>query len=146
MSSEQPDKHGSHPEPEPEQTSGAGIPPQSDAAASPSSPAIHHSPALQKYWRRNILVMSALLGIWALAGLGCGILLADYLNQFRLFGTGYPLGFWFAQQGSIIVFVLVILAYCIIMNYLDKVHKKEREEETRRRKEGGQATTEGGAA
>lgn len=123
--------------------------PQGDAASSASSPspapAIHHSPALQKYWRRNILVMSVLLGIWALAGLGCGILFADYLNQFRLFGTGYPLGFWFAQQGSIIVFVLVILAYCIIMNQLDKAHKKEREEETRRR-EGGQEATEGGAA
>lgn len=141
-----------HPkDPEPEQTGNAAVPPENQAGQSPSAPAssttpaIYHSPALQKYWRRNILVMSALLAIWALAGLGCGVLFADYLNQFRLFGTGYPLGFWFAQQGSIIVFVLVILAYCIIMNHLDKVHKKEREEELRQR-EGGQAAAEGGAA
>ena len=63
--------------------------------------------------------MGILLCVWAFAGLGCGILWADWLNQWNLFGTGYPLGFWFAQQGSIIVFVLLILVYCLLMNRLD---------------------------
>ncbi len=101
------------------------------------------SPALKRYWRWNIIVMSILLVIWAAAGIGCGILFADVLNEYRLFNTGYPLGFWFAQQGSIIVFVLTILAYCLIMNQLDAKHKVEREEELAAR---GGSQTEGGAA
>ena len=83
--------------------------------------------ALDRYWRRNVAVMILLLTIWALVGLGCGILWADALNQFSLFGTGYPLGFWFAQQGSIIVFVLLILAYAIWMNRMDRLHREELE-------------------
>jgi len=56
-------------------------------------------------------------------GLGCGVLLADRLNHFAL--GGFPLGFWFAQQGSIIVFILLILAYCILLNRLDTRHAQE---------------------
>jgi putative solute:sodium symporter small subunit len=78
----------------------------------------------QSYWRKNLCLMGALLIIWAIAGLGCGVLWADYLNQWKLFGTGYPLGFWFAQQGSIIVFVLVILIYALGMNRLDRNHRQ----------------------
>ncbi len=70
--------------------------------------------------------MSILLLIWAFAGLGCGILFADTLNQYYLPGTGYPLGFWFAQQGSIIVFVFLILIYALTMNRLDRTHMAER--------------------
>lgn len=65
--------------------------------------------------------------MWALAGLGCGVLWADVLNRWTLPGTAYPLGFWFAQQGSIIVFVLVILVYCVVMNRLDERHHAELE-------------------
>jgi putative solute:sodium symporter small subunit len=79
--------------------------------------------------------MSVLLAVWFVAGLGCGVLWADWLNQFNLPGTAYPLGFWFAQQGSIVVFVLVILIYCVLMNRLDRRHL---EELVRIRKEEGQ--------
>ena len=79
--------------------------------------------AKQKYWRTNVLIMSLLLGLWAFVGLGCGVLWADWLNQYRL--GGVPLGFWFAQQGSIITFVLIILVYAILMNRLDSKFHRE---------------------
>ena len=81
--------------------------------------------ALDRYWRANLRIMAALLGVWAGVSFGCGILLADWLNQFRLPFTGFPLGFWFAQQGSIIVFVLCILTYCLVMNRLDRAYHAE---------------------
>ncbi len=86
-------------------------------------PSIHAS--LDRYWRSNIKFTLLLIALWAMAGLGCGVLWADFLNNYRLPGTGYPLGFWFAQQGSIIVFVLLILAYCLYMNRLDAKHHRE---------------------
>ena len=82
-------------------------------------PAIHA--ALDRYWRTNLFIMLGLLCIWAGISFGCGILLADWFNQYRLPYTGFPLGFWFAQQGSIIVFVLCILVYCLAMNRLDRL-------------------------
>ena len=82
--------------------------------------------ALRTYWRRNLLIMSVLLAIWAGISLGCGILWVDFLNQFTLFDTGFPLGFWFAQQGSIIGFVLIVLVYALLMNRADRVHHRER--------------------
>lgn len=72
--------------------------------------------------------MATLTVAWAALGLGCGVLFADVLNQYQLPGTGYPLGFWFAQQGSIIAFVLIILTYCVLMNRLDAKHHGELEE------------------
>ena len=74
----------------------------------------------RKYWRVNLIVMSSLLFLWAISGLGGGILFADFLNDFTIPGTGLPLGFWIAQQGSIIAFVGIILVYCIVMNFLDQ--------------------------
>jgi len=67
--------------------------------------------------------MLSLLLLWAVAGLGCGVLFADWLNQFQL--GGFPLGFWFAQQGSIIVFVLIILVYAVLMNRMDARYRSE---------------------
>ena len=81
------------------------------------------SAALKRYWRSNITIMTVLVSIWAIVGLGCGVLLADTLNQYQL--GGYPLGFWFAQQGSIICFVFLILVYCLVLNRLDKTHHEE---------------------
>jgi len=81
--------------------------------------------AIERYWRRNLRVMGVLLAIWALAGLGCGVLFADALNRFRL--GGFPLGFWFAQQGSIAIFVLLILVYALRLNRLDDAHHRELE-------------------
>lgn len=81
--------------------------------------------AIDAYWRSNLRIMAALLAVWALAGLGCGVLLADTLSVFEI--GGIPLGFWFAQQGSILVFVVLILVYCILMNRLDRRHHDDME-------------------
>ena len=79
----------------------------------------------QGYWHRNVRIMATLIFVWALAGLGAGVLFADLLNAYTVPGTGFPLGFWFAHQGSIIAFVLIILVYCLLMNRLDAEHHKE---------------------
>ena len=73
---------------------------------------------MQQYWKRNVRILFILLGIWFIVSFGCGILLVDELNQFRL--GGFKLGFWFAQQGSIYFFVLIIFAYVWLMNRLDR--------------------------
>ena len=78
---------------------------------------------IDRYWRRNVTIMVTLLIIWGAAGLGCGVLFADSLNEFEL--GGFPLGFWFAQQGSIIVFVVLILVYALLLNRLDARHHEE---------------------
>ena len=83
--------------------------------------------SLRRYWRMNLRLMGVLLLFWALVSLGCGVLWADWLNTWQLPGTGYPLGFWFAQQGSIIAFVLIVLIYCVVMNRLDARHHEELE-------------------
>lgn len=81
--------------------------------------------SLKRYWRSNLIIMSVLLLAWASVSLGCGILFADTLNEYKLPGTGYPLGFWFAQQGSIIAFVFIVLIYALIMNRLDRKHRQD---------------------
>ncbi|MEE2973485.1 MAG: DUF4212 domain-containing protein [Planctomycetota bacterium] len=72
------------------------------------------------YFRANLRLIGLLLAIWAFVSFGCGILLAPWLNGFMLPFTQYPLGFWFAQQGSIYVFVVLILVYVVAMNRLDR--------------------------
>jgi len=92
-----------------------------------SDPSLHDprvQASLRRYWRANVILMTVLLTCWAVVGLGCGVLFADQLNQYKLFG-GFSLGFWFAQQGSIIGFVLIILIYALAMNRLDKKHHEE---------------------
>lgn len=70
-----------------------------------------------EYWHRNILLMGQVLVIWLLVSFGCGIVFVDWLNKIHL--GGYPLGFWFAQQGSIYVFVALIFYYRSRMTALD---------------------------
>ncbi len=70
------------------------------------------------YWRANIRLLAGLLGIWFAASFGAGILLRDWLDQFHL--GGYPLGFWFAQQGAIYIFVALIFIYIFAMRRLDR--------------------------
>lgn len=72
---------------------------------------------LKKYWSKNLQILTILLLIWAIVSFGCGILMADFLNQYNL--GGFPLGFWFAQQGSIYVFVVLIFVYVFLANRLD---------------------------
>jgi putative solute:sodium symporter small subunit len=81
---------------------------------------------LGRYWVQNLRLMAVLLVAWATAGLGCGVLVADRLNESGVTLGGFPLGFWFAQQGSILVFILLILAYAIAMNRLDARHHQDR--------------------
>jgi putative solute:sodium symporter small subunit len=74
----------------------------------------------KEYWRRNIRYVGILLAIWFTVSYVFGILLAEPLNAVRIPGTGFPLGFWFAQQGSIYVFVILIFVYVRLMNALDR--------------------------
>ena len=73
-----------------------------------------------QYWRKNIQCLLALLLVWFIGSYLTGIVFVDVLNQFRIPGTGFPLGFWFAQQGSIYIFVILIFVYVFLMNNLDK--------------------------
>ena len=70
------------------------------------------------YWRANIKLTLMLLAVWFMASFVCGILINDWLNQFRLFG--FKLGFWFSQQGAILTFVALIFFYVWRMNRLDR--------------------------
>ncbi|SVA04001.1 uncharacterized protein METZ01_LOCUS56855 [marine metagenome] len=72
----------------------------------------------QQYWKENLKYLVILLSIWFTVSFGFGILLVDELNQIKI--AGFKLGFWFAQQGSIYVFVLLIFVYISLMNRLDK--------------------------
>ena len=72
----------------------------------------------QAYWQANLRVLAQCLIVWFIVSYGFGILLVDVLNTIQI--GGFKLGFWFAQQGSIYVFVLVIYFYVIRMNKLDR--------------------------
>ena len=78
------------------------------------------SESAQQYWKTNLKYLVILLLVWFAVSFGCGILFVDKLDSIR-FG-GFKLGFWFAQQGSIYVFVLLIFVYVFLMNRLDKKH------------------------
>jgi putative solute:sodium symporter small subunit len=71
-----------------------------------------------EYWKKNLKYLLILLSIWFTVSFGFGILLIDELNQIKI--GGFKLGFWFAQQGSIYVFVTLIFIYIGLMNKLDK--------------------------
>jgi putative solute:sodium symporter small subunit len=72
------------------------------------------------YWRKNLRLLAVLLSIWFLVSYGAGILLVDVLDGVRI--GGFKLGFWFAQQGSIVVFVILIAVYVAKMRRLDEEH------------------------
>ena len=73
---------------------------------------------MKKYWSYNLKYLLILLSIWFSVSFGAGILWVEKLNKIRL--GGFKLGFWFAQQGSIYVFVVLIFIYVWLMNRLDK--------------------------
>ena len=70
------------------------------------------------YWNTNLKYLLILLSIWFIVSFGFGVVLVDQLNSIQFFG--FKLGFWFAQQGSIYVFVILIFIYIYLMNRLDK--------------------------
>ena len=78
---------------------------------------------LTAYWRTNLGYICVLLVIWFGVSFVCGILVIDLLDQFRL--AGFKLGFWFANQGSEIIFVILIFVYVALMNKLDKEYDVE---------------------
>jgi putative solute:sodium symporter small subunit len=78
------------------------------------------------YWQANIRLVLKLLVVWFVVSYGCGILLVDVLNNFHI--GGYPLGYFFAQQGAIYVFLFLIFFYAVRMNKLDRDFGVQEEE------------------
>lgn len=74
----------------------------------------------RSYWQDNLRLVGLCLTIWFVVSFGFGILWVDLLNQIQI--AGFPLGFWFAQQGSIYVFVALIFFYAWRMSIIDKKH------------------------
>lgn len=79
------------------------------------------------YWKKNLQYLSTLLAVWFVVSYGCAILFVNYLDKIKI--GGFRLGFWFAQQGSIYVFVALIFIYVYLMNRLDKRHRATQQEE-----------------
>jgi putative solute:sodium symporter small subunit len=73
--------------------------------------------AAERYWHRNLQIIFSYLIIWFVVSFGGGIVFVDELNQFNFFG--FKLGYWFANQGSILVFSVLTISYAVRMNRLD---------------------------
>lgn len=73
---------------------------------------------MSSYWKKNLRTLLILLFIWFVVSFGFGIILVEPLNQIKI--GGYPLGFWFAQQGAIYSFIVLIFIYVVRMNRLDR--------------------------
>lgn len=89
--------------------------------------AFHSEQDKSTYWRRNVSLMGKLLAIWFIVSFGFGILWVNYLNEITFFG--FKLGFWFAQQGAIFTFVILIFVYVARMNQIDKAFDVNEDEE-----------------
>lgn len=76
---------------------------------------------MKQYWKKNLQTLAILLSIWFFISFGCGIVWVEELNAYRM--GGFKLGFWFAQQGSIYGFVVLIFVYVVRMNRLDREFK-----------------------
>ncbi len=74
----------------------------------------------ERYWRANLRILVILLAVWFSVSFGLGILLVEPLNAFQV--AGFPLGFWFSQQGSIYVFIVLIWVYARWMDRVDRDH------------------------
>ena len=72
------------------------------------------------YWQENLRLVAICLAIWFAVSFGCGILFVDVLNQFAI--GGVPLGFWFSQQGSMYVFLVLVFVYALAMARIDRRH------------------------
>ena len=78
------------------------------------------------YWKANLLILSIILFIWFVVSFGFGIIWSERLDEIKIWG--FKLGFWFAQQGSIYIFVLLIFVYVALMNRLDKKYKSKEDD------------------
>lgn len=83
----------------------------------------------KEYWQKNLQYLAVLLGIWFTVSYGFSILLVDLLDKIKIFG--FKLGFWFSQQGSIFVFVILIFVYVRLMNKLDKKYNVDERRNSR---------------
>ena len=81
------------------------------------------------YWRANLRILIILISIWFMVSFGFGIIFSDFLDQYQI--GGFKLGFWFAQQGSIYLFVVLIFIYVYLMNKLDEKYKDNNDEENK---------------
>jgi putative solute:sodium symporter small subunit len=81
----------------------------------------------KSYWRESLYIVTVILTIWATVSYGCAIIFRKELDQFMIGNA--PFGFWMAQQGSIIVFVLLLVLYTFLMNRLDKKHNYDKKGE-----------------
>ena len=86
-----------------------------------------HNSKAKVYWKKNIRIVLSLLAVWFFVSFGMGILLVDFLDNFRLFG--FKLGFWMAQQGSIFCFVILIFVYVYKMNKLDHQYDMDEDQD-----------------
>jgi putative solute:sodium symporter small subunit len=78
---------------------------------------IHATKELQAYWKENLFYIAVLLSIWFVVSYVCGILIVNQLDAYTI--GGFPLGFWFANQGSLVTFVVLIWVYVWLMDRLD---------------------------
>ena len=76
-----------------------------------------------KYWKANLKIVFSLLVIWFISSFGFGIIFSDFLDEFKI--GGFKLGFWFAQQGSIYIFVVLVFIYVWFMSRLDKAFSEK---------------------
>ena len=83
-----------------------------------------HGP--RRHWQQNLRVVGLLLAVWFAVSFGLGILFVERLNAVRI--AGFPLGFWFSQQGSIYVFIVLIRVYAVWMDRLDEQYRSHRRE------------------
>ncbi|SES91013.1 putative solute:sodium symporter small subunit [Oceanobacillus limi] len=84
----------------------------------------------ERYWKKNVRLISSLLAIWAIVGFGGGILFAEPLSNVSFFGVS--VSYWIAQQGAILVFILLILTYAVRMDKLDKEYLEETKKEDKK--------------
>lgn len=89
-----------------------------------STPHTHHDEetmsedTVNKYWSENVRLLLSLLAVWFIVSFGAGIMFVDILNKIQF--AGFPLGFWFAQQGSIYTFVVLIFFYTVRMKQIER--------------------------
>jgi putative solute:sodium symporter small subunit len=104
---------------------------RASASAHAEAEAKAKAEADRRYWRANLRLLSGLLAVWALVSFGFAIAWVEPLNRYFL--GGFPLGFWFAQQGAIFTFILLIFVYAYTM---DRIEARRRRAERRERRAG----------